>query len=88
MAPIDAELMLKIAERAIGRNMVAEAGAAGSDSVGKDTADSGGQCLGALALHSPRFAFRRNGGSEQALAHINIAEPGDDTLIHERRLNR
>jgi demethylmenaquinone methyltransferase/2-methoxy-6-polyprenyl-1,4-benzoquinol methylase len=88
LAPIDAELMLKIAERAVRRNMVAKAGAAGGDGVGKDAADCGAQGLGALALHGSRFAFRRYGGPEQALAHIDITEPGDDTLIHERRLDR
>jgi len=80
--------MLKIAERAIGRNMVAKAGAAGGDGVAEDAADGGGQFFCAAALHGSRFAFRRYAGPEQAFAHIYIAEPGDNALIHERRLDR
>ena len=68
--------------------MITKASAAGGYGIGKDAADSGGQSLGELALHGSRFAFRRNGGPEQALAHIDIAEPGDNTLIHKRRLDR
>src|SRR5690606_19600513 len=71
LAVIDAETMLKIAERPVGVDEIAQRGSAGRDRLANDTAD----CLsqrGGVPADPPGGAIRRQAGAPQCLAHIDI----------------
>src|SRR5215204_5426727 len=92
LAVVDAERMLEIAERAVRLRVVAQRRAAGLDGLAQHRADLLRQATGALARiaggrrERARGGFRMQPGPEQRLADIDVAEPGDQALIEERRL--
>ena len=87
-APVDLEPVLEIAELAVGRDVVAQRRTAGFDRRRQGFPDRPGQPAGARGAHIGGEAAGRDPGFEQALADIDIAEPGDDPLVQERRLDR
>src|SRR4029077_19228397 len=79
---------LEIAELARGLDVVAQAGPAGGDGAGQDVAHRGGEALGPAAGDRGGDAARREPRPVEALRDVDVAEPGDDALIEERRLDR
>src|SRR5215218_4197630 len=93
-AVVDAEAVLEIAERAVGLGVVAQRRAAGLDGLAQHRADLACEAMGALARlagggrERARRRFRMQPRPEQRLADIDVAEPGDQALVEERRLER
>src|SRR5690606_21252397 len=91
-AIVNAEMMLKIAKRAVGLRIVAQRGAAGGDRLLKRLADRRGEPL----RRRPRAGMgqraggpqRREAGAMQRFANINIAEAGDERLVEQRSFQR
>ena len=92
LAVVDPEIVLEIAERAVGAAMIAQRRAAGLDRVVEHRLDGVDQR--ARRARSARrdgrrwwrLALRRQQCAMQRLADIDVAEPRDDALIEQRRL--
>src|SRR5581483_7967296 len=81
LAVIDLEIVLEVAERAVGAAVVAQARTPGLDGV-----DQGNGARGRLAAavgDGRGRAFRRQPCPKQCLADIDVAEAGDDALIEQ-----
>src|SRR5579883_868424 len=91
---VDLEAMLEIAQRAVRLAMVAQGRAAGGDGLFEHGANGARQRMrlgaGRAALQSDRAgrAFRGQPGPVQGFADIDVAEPGDEALVEQRRLER
>ena len=92
LAVVDPEMMLEIAEIAVGAAVIAQRRTAGLDGVvehGLDGIDEsvGARIGGAAARRDGRgLAARRQPRPVQRLACIDIADTGDDFLVDERGL--
>src|SRR4051794_23914864 len=77
LAIVDREAFREIAELAVGGSEVAQGRAAGLDRLGENGVDRGHQPAQALQRDRSAGAGWMNSGTEQRLAHIDIAQPGD-----------
>src|SRR5581483_3331119 len=94
LAVIDAEIVLEIAERAVGAPMIAQRRAARLDRIVEHGSDRVGQRNSALVRRAgfagdgESHALGRQPRAMQRLADIDIAQPGNHALIAERGLQR
>src|SRR5580704_16116299 len=88
LAAVDCPAVLEVAELAIGLDIVAQRRAAGLDRLGKHRFDGGGKLVGAATRHGGGEPARRKPGTIERLADIDVAEPGDDALVKQCRLDR
>lgn len=88
LAVVDRELVLEIAELAIGLNIVTQGRPTGDDRLAENRADAGDEPLYPPVADRPGEASWRDRRAEQRLAYVNIAEPGDDALVEQRRFDR
>src|SRR5262249_53025805 len=93
-AVVDAEIVLEIAELAVGAAMIAQRGAAGGDRVREHGLDGMDQPLRAfvrrpgLGRDRGRAPLGREPRAVERLADVNVAEPGHDLLVRQRGLER
>src|SRR5262249_54237244 len=87
-AIIDGKSVLEIPRPAVGSNIVAQRRAAGLDCLLENRLDRVREVARPLEAKPARRASRREPGSVKRLAGIDIADAGDDSLIHERGLER
>src|SRR5229473_1757002 len=85
---IDRPAVLEIAELAIGLDVIAQRRPAGLDRLAENLADRRGEPLGPRADDRRGEPARRQPGAKERLADIDVAEPGDDALIEQGRLDR
>src|SRR5207244_9884928 len=85
---VDRPAVLEIAEFAVRLVIIAQRRAAGLDRLAEDLAHRLGEPGGACAGDGRRQPARRDPGAVQGLAYIDVAEPGDDLLVEQRRLDR
>src|SRR5262245_24028943 len=88
LAVIDREVMLEIAELAVGPRIIAQGRAASLDALGQHALVRRCKRFRALAGNGRRQPFLRDARTEQRLADIDVAEPRHDALIQQRRLDR
>src|SRR5690606_26416967 len=94
LAVIYAETMLEIAERSVRLDMVAQRRAAGIDRFGDDGADGNSEPVAAFwrLFQPPRDRggdpLWRQSRPPERLAYIDVAEPGDEALVHQCGLQR
>src|SRR5258708_10753863 len=92
LAVVDLKRVLEIAEFTRSLAMIAQRRAAGLDRLVQHRVDSSDETpgmVGRLALSRGQRSgqtTRREMRAEQRLADINVAQPGDDALIKQRRL--
>src|SRR5690242_10672508 len=90
-AVIDREIVLEIAELAIGPDVIAQRRTTGGDCRLEHRTDRIGKPVGAIERSSrsardrARRPVRRQARLPQRLADINVAEAGNETLVHQRR---
>ena len=87
LAAIDRQTVLEIAERAVRASVVAQRRAARLDRLFEHLANVFTSCP-ACAGRPSAPAARAIAGAEQRLADIDVAKPGDDALVEQRRLYR
>src|SRR5205085_8775236 len=93
-AVIDAEGVLKRPDAAVRLYVVAQRGATGRHRLADDVTDRGGETLGSrrrslrASYDGAGRACWRQASSKQCLAHVDVAEAGDETLIEKRGLQR
>ena len=87
LAAIDLPGVLEVAELAAGLDVVAQRGAAGGDGLGEGGLDLAHEA-GGTAADVPGGQVGREAGAVQGLAHVDVAEPGDDALIQQGGLER
>src|SRR6056297_2859473 len=80
-AAVNVETVLKITKFAIGPAEVAQRGAAGLDGLNQHRPHPFGEPGHARGRHRPGAAAGRYPGPVERLADIDIAQPGDDSLI-------
>jgi demethylmenaquinone methyltransferase / 2-methoxy-6-polyprenyl-1,4-benzoquinol methylase len=80
--------MLEIAERTVCLHIVAQRRAAGRDRLAENRADRGDQPCRASRADRGGLTAGRQARAIERLAGVNIAEPGDDALVEQRRLYR
>src|SRR5579875_755435 len=85
---IDSPVVLEIAELAGRLNMVAQGGSTRGDRCGENLADRRHEPCCTRAGAAARRAARGDVRPIEAFARVDIAEPGDDGLIKQRRLDR
>src|SRR5229473_2216484 len=85
---IDRPAVLEIAELAIGLDIIAQRRPAGLDRLAENLADRGGEPGGTRPGHRCGEPARRQTGTKESFADIDVAEPGDDPLVEQRRLDR
>ena len=85
---VDLEAVLEVSEPAIRRGVIAKGRAAGRDRLQQRLPDRRRQTPGPLAGDRPRPALGRNARPVQALADVNVAEPGDHPLIEQGHFDR
>src|SRR6516162_2839679 len=85
-AAVDRPAMLKIAERAIGLDIIAQRRTSCCNRLGQDRPDRRSQPLRPPAADRRGQTAWREPGAEQCLADIDVAEAGDDPLIEQRCL--
>src|SRR5262249_24835434 len=89
VATIDGKMMLEAAKRAVGLLVVAQRRAAGSDGIGQHCFDGRHQplCrwrgLSRPRCQTCRALVRSQAGAGQGLPDVDVAEPGDDALVHQ-----
>src|SRR5690606_10294376 len=86
LAAIHRQFLLEIPWRAIGRQEVAQGGAAALDRVGKYGADRIGEDAETLAGNAAGGAERVDAGLEQGFGGVDVADPDDDGLVHQEGL--
>src|SRR5580704_10224858 len=94
LAVVDGEIVLEIAELAIGADVIPQRRAAGSDCRLEDRPDRLGKPVGT----GERFSFsvgerarrpvRRQTGMPERLTDIDVAQAGNQALVHQYRLQR
>src|SRR5262249_6449602 len=93
-AVVDAEIVLEVAELAVGAAMIAQRGAAGGDRIREHGLDGIDQPLRALvrrrslARDRGRAPLGREPRAVERLADVNVAEPGHHLLVRQRGLER
>ena len=87
-AAVDRERVLEVAELAVRLAVVAERRPAGVDGVEQHCAHGGGEGLGLARRHVRRQAQRRDARPPERLGEIDVAEPGHQPLVAQRRLDR
>ena len=85
---VDLEAVLEITEPAIRRGVIAKGRTAGRDRLQQRLPDRRRQTPGPLAGDRPRPALGRNARPVQALADVNVAEPGNHPLIEQGHFDR
>ena len=76
--------MLEISQLTIGLSVIPERGTPGFDCVLQNLPNGRNERLYPRGADATCLAFWGNTGAVQHLADIDIAKPGDDTLIQQR----
>src|SRR4051794_20485826 len=93
-AVVDPEIVLEIAELAVGAAMIAQRRAAGADRIVEDRTNRFSKGVRApiwlsMSIRDGRCnALGREMRAVQRLTHVDIAEPSNDALVRERGLQR
>src|ERR1700733_9188492 len=81
-------MVLEFTERTVGTGVISQARSAGLDGGRKHILDGRQEHARAFARNGRGGTFRRDAGTKQRLAHIDVSEARDDALIEESGLDR
>ena len=85
---VNRPVMLEITEFSVGLDIIAQRRTACHDGLRQDRFDSPGQPVSPPPADRRGEASRRQPSVVKRLADIDVPEPGDDSLIKQRRLDR
>src|SRR6185295_3891272 len=88
LASVDPPLLREVAELPVGADIVAERGAPGCDRGAQHRLHRFGEPVEPGKSDVAAGAAGRDSGEIERIADVDVAEPGDDALVEQERLDR